>query len=181
MMTRCFAFSCTMLLRTRPEVLTSMNVMYVATQILLQILTADYPGSNALALLNERYADSASGRSTLLPSASAQCADRPTNERACVHVHVANLAAQSGASLFFHTHAPPDRERIPLTASATYHPWVYNKTENLTPADSRLRIHIHACNRGEQGRATAHWAVGDRRCHIWVRRVEGSTAMYWGL
>ena len=55
-----------------------------------------------------------------------------------MHVHVANLAAQSGASLFLHTHAPPYRERmgiLPPTASAADHPWVYNKTENLTSAD----------------------------------------------
>ncbi|KAH9053005.1 Alg9-like mannosyltransferase family-domain-containing protein [Lactarius deliciosus] len=43
-----------------------------------------------------------------------------------VHVHVSNLAAQSGASLFLHTHAPPYRERfgvLPPTAPAVYHPW----------------------------------------------------------
>jgi alpha-1,6-mannosyltransferase len=53
------------------------------------------------------------------------------------HVHIANLAAQSGASLFLHTHAPPYRSSLgirPPTISAA-HPWVYNKTENLTPTD----------------------------------------------
>ena len=62
------------------------------------------------------------------------------NVRVCitVHIHVSNLAAQSGASLFLHSHAPPYRERmgiLPPIASAVYNPWIYNKTENLTPAD----------------------------------------------
>jgi alpha-1,6-mannosyltransferase len=64
-----------------------------------------------------------------------QCAD---HERSSVHVHISNLAAQSGASLFLHTHAPPYRERfgvLPPTADAVHNPWIYNKTEKLTPAD----------------------------------------------
>lgn len=54
-----------------------------------------------------------------------------------VHVHIGNLAAQSGASLFLHAHSPPYRPHlgiVPSSTSAT-HPWVYNKTENLTPAN----------------------------------------------
>lgn len=54
-----------------------------------------------------------------------------------VHVHIANLAAQSGASLFLHTHSPPYRPHlgiVPPSISAA-HPWIYNKTENLTSAD----------------------------------------------
>jgi len=88
----------------------------VATVLLTRASMVNYPGGTALALLNERYADSSH-----------------------VHVHISNLAAQSGASLFLHTHAPPYRERLgvlpPTTSSAVYHPWIYNKTENLTPAD----------------------------------------------
>ena len=53
-----------------------------------------------------------------------------------VHVHIANLAAQSGASLFLHTHAPPYRPRLGVLtpSSPATRPWIYNKTENLAPA-----------------------------------------------
>jgi alpha-1,6-mannosyltransferase len=54
-----------------------------------------------------------------------------------VHVHIANLAAQSGASLFLHTHAPPYRSSLGLLPPAVVsaaHPWIYNKTENLSSA-----------------------------------------------
>lgn len=112
-----------------------------ATVLLTRASMANYPGGSALALLNERYADSAHGMptTTLPPS---QCAMRrsanESNARSSVHVHISNLAAQSGASLFLHTHAPPYRERLgvlPPADSAVYnHPWIYNKTENLTLA-----------------------------------------------
>lgn len=54
-----------------------------------------------------------------------------------VHVHISNLAAQTGASLFLHEHAPPF---FPLVFGAGTDPavtaisWTYNKTEGLTPA-----------------------------------------------
>jgi alpha-1,6-mannosyltransferase len=54
-----------------------------------------------------------------------------------VHVHIANLAAQSGASLFLHTHAPPYHPHIGVfpPAASLPNPWIYNKTENLEPMD----------------------------------------------
>ena len=83
-----------------------------ATVLLTPASMANYPGGTALALLNERYADSAHGGSTLpVPAPIDQLMNVRVRD-ATVHVHVANLAAQSGASLFLHIHAPPYRERI---------------------------------------------------------------------
>ena len=50
-----------------------------------------------------------------------------------VHVHISNLAAQSGASLFLHTHAPPYTSALRTPSESFSTTWVYNKTESLSP------------------------------------------------
>ena len=50
-----------------------------ATILLTHASMANYPGGSALTLLNERYADSAHGKSALLLLTSVQCAGRSTN------------------------------------------------------------------------------------------------------
>lgn len=52
-----------------------------------------------------------------------------------MHVHISNLAAQTGASLFLQTHAPPYLTQIGIHPPPKSHNWVYNKTENLTQLD----------------------------------------------
>lgn len=46
------------------------------------------------------------------------------------HIHISNLAAQSGASLFLQLHSSPHYYLQPL--SITHDEWNYNKTENLS-------------------------------------------------
>lgn len=48
-----------------------------------------------------------------------------------VHVHISNLAAQTGSSLFLQTHALPYPAYLNFKNPPT-HNWTYNKTENLT-------------------------------------------------
>ncbi|KAI0671330.1 Alg9-like mannosyltransferase family-domain-containing protein [Trametes maxima] len=77
-----------------------------ATFLLMRSACANYPGGAALYALNQI-------------SASEQN----------VYVHISNLAAQTGASLFLHSNAPPF-----LPGLETGHPatWTYDKTENLS-------------------------------------------------
>ncbi len=49
-----------------------------------------------------------------------------------MHVHICNLAAQTGASLFLHNNAPPF---LPSLNDTHHTSWVYDKTENLTLDD----------------------------------------------
>ena len=47
-----------------------------------------------------------------------------------VHVHISNLPAQTGATLFLQTHAPPYLPGLEPTGGSD---WVYDKTEHLEP------------------------------------------------
>ncbi|KZT23137.1 glycosyltransferase family 22 protein [Neolentinus lepideus HHB14362 ss-1] len=75
------------------------------TIIHTQASMANYPGGLALSAFNERYSSTDN-----------------------VHVHISNLAAQTGASLFLHAHAPP---YPPYLAPPRASHWTYNKTESL--------------------------------------------------
>jgi alpha-1,6-mannosyltransferase len=146
----------------------------VATVLLTRASMANYPGGTALALLNKRYANSEHGKPTLLLRNAPigylierfVCLCTPVTPT--VHVHISNLAAQSGASLFLHTHAPPYHEHLgvlPPAASAAYHPWIYNKTENLTQADfanSSAFTHVIAESRDAlPAAAPGRWEIVD--------------------
>ncbi|CAL1695049.1 unnamed protein product [Somion occarium] len=85
---------------------------FLVTYMLTVTSIANYPGGEALTRFNELYA-----------------------ERENVHVHISNLAAQTGVSLFLQTHAPPYPSQIGIKPPPKSYNWVYNKTENLTPQD----------------------------------------------
>ena len=67
------------------------------------------------------------------------CHEDNQSDFVVVHVHISNLAAQTGASLFQQSHSPPYLpELIPSTSSN----WIYNKTESLTPSILTSSSHI---------------------------------------
>ncbi|EPQ52524.1 hypothetical protein GLOTRDRAFT_79634 [Gloeophyllum trabeum ATCC 11539] len=70
-----------------------------------QASIANYPGGVALSRFNERFSSTD-----------------------YVHVHISNLAAQTGASLFLHERAPPYPPYL-VPPNALH--WTYNRTESL--------------------------------------------------
>jgi len=97
----------------------------------------NYPGGSTLAMFNDRYTD-----------------------QHAVHVHISNLAAQTGASLFLQSHSPPYIPSIPAPATGD---WVYNKTEGLSPCGlttSASPTHIIAESSAEFVR-TGRWKLAD--------------------
>ena len=57
-----------------------------------------------------------------------------TDDSRVVHVHISNLAAQTGSSLFLQTHAPPYPAYLDFK-NPIAHNWTYDKTENLSDDD----------------------------------------------
>lgn len=98
---------------------------------------ANYPGGSALTLFNELFDAYPQGSQPFLIDTYALLICKFT----LVHVHVDNLAAQTGASLFLQTHAPPYPSYFPV-ANDGLHNWIYNKTENLSPADLTAARHF---------------------------------------
>ena len=78
-----------------------------------------------------------------------------------MHVHIGNLAAKSGASLFLHTHVPPYRPHLGIVPlSISVRPWVYNKTENLARDDIAYNsafTHWHVITKSRDGLPGGQW------------------------
>ncbi|KAH9847241.1 Alg9-like mannosyltransferase family-domain-containing protein [Lenzites betulinus] len=92
----------------------------IVTFLLARSACANYPGGAALYAFNQIL-----------------------SEEHGVHVHISNLAAQTGASLFLHSHAPPSLPGLP-PPSAYGRPvdWVYDKTEHLTVDALTVAPHV---------------------------------------
>ncbi|KAI6125109.1 glycosyltransferase family 22 protein [Pisolithus croceorrhizus] len=107
------------------SVFSILSLDFVMTTFFASASIMNYPGGLALATFNKRYAGQENGEYHL------NCLEVRGFHVAVVHVHISNLAAQTGASLFLHEHAPP----YILTGfgPAVGHDWIYNKTEGLTP------------------------------------------------
>ncbi|KAI0715822.1 alpha-1,6-mannosyltransferase subunit [Cerioporus squamosus] len=109
-----------------------------ATFLLARSSFANYPGGTALYAFNHLL----HRRSTVLS----------------LHVHISNLAAQTGASLFLHSHAPPFHPVLNGTYPVN---WVYDKTENLSFDDltrSRVITHLIAETASIPPSAASTWA-----------------------
>ncbi|KIJ96549.1 glycosyltransferase family 22 protein [Laccaria amethystina LaAM-08-1] len=105
--------------------------LLILTNILITVLLttasmANYPGGHALALLHSLY-----------PRAR----HTTTITKQAPHIHISNLAAQTGASLFLQINSLPDMPPAFLLSSpssSSFSPssehnwWTYNKTENLS-------------------------------------------------
>ncbi|TFK36721.1 alpha-1,6-mannosyltransferase subunit [Crucibulum laeve] len=116
----------------------------ILINVLLTVLSTrasieNYPGGAALHTLHELY---------------------PLNKTSSpVHVHISNLAAQTGASLFLQLNAPPylTSQRTLLADPA----WIYDKSENLTfaqlTASPSITHLITEVPPQERGRDTKQW------------------------
>ncbi|KAF7972945.1 hypothetical protein HWV62_16508 [Athelia sp. TMB] len=123
-------------------VLAILGANTLVTTLLTKSSMENYPGGEALALFNKRYAGE----------------DH-------VHVHLSNFAAQTGASLFLQVHSPPYLTYINSSNPSSSH-WIYNKTESLGTAEllaSPHFTHLIAESEADVGALTAskQWRAVD--------------------
>ena len=107
---------------------------FASTVLYTYVSTGNYPGGASLVRFNEHYKTVDNGTPPILPFDL--FAKLPP-----VHVHVSNLAAQTGASLFLQTYSAPYYSSLPTPSGLN---WVYNKTENLTGYSQSQFTHLIA-------------------------------------
>lgn len=127
------------------------------TFLLTEISRDNYPGGAGLSRFNDLYADRSKG-ATMKSKVVVRFAFINGNHF-LVHVHIANLAAQSGASLFLHEHSYPYPTYLRLP---THTDWIYNKTENMTPSDLTSATHFtHLIVEDRTLFSTTEWLTAD--------------------
>jgi len=125
------------------------------TLLLTQASIANYPGGQALSLFHQLHPCDATSPAP--------------------HLHISNLAAQTGVTLYLQLNAAPYYPAAPTHQAA----WVYNKTENLSPAtlssSSAPFTHlISEISPADNAALRAHWKVAgvvtgfDRWAIDWV-------------
>ncbi|VDC07634.1 unnamed protein product [Peniophora sp. CBMAI 1063] len=92
-----------------------------------------------------------------------------------VHVHISNLAAQTGSSLFLQTHAPPFPTYLNFT-NPSLDTWTYNKTENLSDDDLTRGPFTHIIAEKPPSR----WSLSSRSWSV-VETVPGFAGWKYNL
>jgi alpha-1,6-mannosyltransferase len=107
---------------------------FAGTALYTYVSMENYPGGASLVQFNEHYKTVDNGvPPSILPLES--LAELPP-----VHVHLSNLAAQTGASLFLQTHSAPYYSSLSTPSSELN--WVYNKTENIASYSQSQFTHL---------------------------------------
>ncbi|KAI0685561.1 hypothetical protein BC835DRAFT_1309949 [Cytidiella melzeri] len=89
--------------------------------------------------------------------------------RQAVQVHISNLAAQTGASLFQQTHAPPYFPDLGVRPPPLAYDWVYNKTEDVSPTSITTdRSIMHAIVEIQDGVGMSAWEATGFPKSSWV-------------
>lgn len=78
-----------------------------------------------------------------------------------MHVHISNLAAQTGSSLFLQTNAPPYPAYLNFT-NPLFNNWTYNKTENLSDDDLTRGPFTHIIAE----KAPSGWSLSSRSWRV---------------
>ena len=99
-----------------------------ATILLTRASLENYPGGQALAIFHQSISNNNTRKQSIFLSYISMWYPH-LRLLAPPHIHISNLAAQSGASLFLQLHSSPHYYHQSL--STTHDEWNYNKTENL--------------------------------------------------
>ncbi|KAF8343590.1 glycosyltransferase family 22 protein [Amanita rubescens] len=106
----------------KPPVLRRISILITTSIITANVLVTiiftlsslwNYPGGEAMTVFHQKY---------------------PPSHKPTPHIHISNLAAQTGASLFLHLNSPPYPPSYLMSqqTSSKFPTWTYNKTEHLS-------------------------------------------------